>query len=83
MKADGLLPANTEIRSSKYLNNLIEQHHRNIKFLTKVMRDLVLRPQFQGVELMHRIREGKFNLTTLDLKDAATPTVWDAVLSAQ
>jgi transposase-like protein len=24
MKADGLLPADTEVRSSKYLNNLIE-----------------------------------------------------------
>jgi transposase-like protein len=29
MKADGLLPADTEVRSSKYLNNLIEQDHRN------------------------------------------------------
>jgi len=30
MKADGLLPEDTKIRSSKYLNNLIEQDHRNI-----------------------------------------------------
>jgi transposase-like protein len=37
MKADGLLPADTEVRSSKYLNNLIEQDHRNIKFRTKLM----------------------------------------------
>jgi transposase-like protein len=36
-----------------------------------------------GIELMHRIRKGQFNLTTLDLKDAATPTIWNAVLSAQ
>jgi transposase-like protein len=32
MKADGLLPADTKVRSSKYLNNLVEQDHRNIKF---------------------------------------------------
>ena len=28
LKADGWLPANTKLRSSKYLNNLIEQDHR-------------------------------------------------------
>jgi putative transposase len=31
VKADGLLPADTEVRSSRYLNNLIVQDHRNIK----------------------------------------------------
>jgi transposase-like protein len=36
-----------------------------------------------GIELIHRIRKGQFNLATVDLKDAATPTVWDAVLSDQ
>src|SRR5712692_8894418 len=28
MKADGILPQGTEVRCSKYLNNLIEQDHR-------------------------------------------------------
>jgi transposase-like protein len=37
MKADGLLPEDNKIRSSKYLNNLIEQDHRNTKFRTNVM----------------------------------------------
>jgi transposase-like protein len=37
LKADGLLPTDTEVRSYKYLNNLIEQDHRNIKSRTKVM----------------------------------------------
>jgi hypothetical protein len=32
---------------------------------------------------MHRIRKGQFNLATLDLRDTAMPTVWNAVLSAQ
>ena len=31
LKADGLLPAETKLRSSKYLNNLIEQDHRAVK----------------------------------------------------
>ena len=30
LKADGLLPAETKLRSSKYLNNLIEQDHRGM-----------------------------------------------------
>jgi transposase-like protein len=29
LKVDGLLPTDTKLRSSKYLNNLIEQDHRS------------------------------------------------------
>ena len=87
MKADGLLPADTEVRSSKYLNNLIEQDHRNIKSRTKVMlgfkRFRSAATTISGIELVHRIRKGQFNLAAIDLKDAATPTVWHAVLSAK
>jgi transposase-like protein len=34
-----------------------------------------------GIELMHRIHKGQFNLATLDLKDTAIPAVWNAVPS--
>jgi transposase-like protein len=37
MKADGLLPEDTKVRSSKYLNNVIEQDHRRINSRTNVM----------------------------------------------
>ena len=37
LKADGSLPANTKLRSSKYLNNLIEQDHRGVKQRIAVM----------------------------------------------
>ncbi|HEY2402384.1 MAG TPA: IS6 family transposase [Steroidobacteraceae bacterium] len=84
MKAEGLLPAGTEVRSSKYLNNLIEQDHRNIKSRTKVMlgfkRFRSAATTISGIELMHRIRKGQFNLAKLGLKDATTPDVWNAVL---
>ena len=33
-----------------------------------------------GIELMHRIRKGQFNLSIPGLKDAAAPAVWNAVL---
>ena len=34
MKADGVLPEDTKVRSSKYLNNVIEQDHRNVESRT-------------------------------------------------
>ena len=84
MKADGLLPAETEVRSSKYLNNLIEQDHRNIKSRTKIMlgfkRLRSAATTISGIELMHRIRKGQFDFSALGLKDNDTPTLWNAVL---
>ncbi|MGF6789730.1 IS6 family transposase [Paraburkholderia sp. 35.1] len=86
MKADGLLPEDSKVRSSKYLNNLVEQDHRNIKSRTKVMlgfkrfRNAAI--TLSGIELVHRIRKGQFSLGKLGLKDTAAPAVWKAVLSA-
>src|ERR1700710_2276974 len=60
MKADGLLPADTEVRSSKYLNNLIEQDHRNVKSRTKVILGFKwfrsAATTISGIVLIHRIR---------------------------
>ncbi|WP_435530723.1 IS6 family transposase [Paraburkholderia fungorum] len=86
MKTDGLLPEDTKVLNSKYLNNLIEQDHR-IKSRTNVMlgfkrfRNAAI--TLAGIDLMHRIRKGQFNLVKLSLKDTAAPAVWNAVLSAR
>src|SRR4030088_2358629 len=37
LKADGSLPADAKLRSSRYLNNLIEQDHRGVKQRIAVM----------------------------------------------
>ena len=64
--ADGLLPEGAKVRSSKYLNNLIEQDHRSVKQRVAVM--LGFKPfrnaeiTIAGIELMHRIRKGQFGL---------------------
>jgi transposase-like protein len=85
MKADGVLPEDTTLRSSKYLNNLIAQDHRNIKSRVTVMlgfeRFKNAAATIAGIELMHRIRKGQFNLAA-SLKEAPAPTVWNAVPSA-
>ena len=62
-----------EIRSSKYLNNLIEQDHRSIKLRLGPMlgfkRFRRAATTIAGIELMHRIRKGQFKLGA-----AAVPT---------
>lgn len=84
MIADALLPEGTHVRSSKYLNNVIEQDHRRIKSRTNVMlgfkRLRSAATTISGIELMHRIRKGQFDLCALGLKDTAAPAVWNAVL---
>jgi transposase-like protein len=69
LKADGSLATETRLRSSKYLNNLIEQDHCSIKQRIAVMlgfkqyRNAVI--TISGIELMHRIRKGQFGLRHL------------------
>jgi transposase-like protein len=86
LKADGLLSADTKLRSSKYLNNLIEQDHRGVKQRIAVMlgfkwfRNAAI--TIAGIELMHRIRKGQFGLGSLGVQGRAAPAVWNAVLGA-
>jgi len=84
MKADGLVPEETKVRSSKYLNNLIEQDHRNIKSRTNVMlgfkRFRSAAITISGIELMHRIRKGQFDFSALRLNDTTASSVWNSVL---
>ena len=85
LKADGSLPANTNLRSSKYLNNLIEQDHRGVKQRIAVMlgfkkfRNAAI--TIAGIELLHRIRKGQFGLGGLGVQGRAAPAIWRAVLA--
>ena len=83
LKADGSLPTDTKLRSSQYLNNLIEQDHRSVKqprvmLGLKQFRNAVI--TVAGIELMHRIRKGQFGLPCFDLQRGTAPAVWNAVL---
>ena len=76
----------TAIRSSKYLNNLIEQDHRSIKLRLGPMLGL---KRFRnasitiaGIELVHRIRKGQVKLGKLGVTGKTTPQIWNAVLAA-
>ena len=86
MREDGPLPRCTKLRSSKYLNNLIKQDHRGIKFRTRPMLGF---KNFEsatiiiaGIELLRRIRKDHFTLGSLGLKDQTVPALWNAILAA-
>jgi transposase-like protein len=76
----------TKIRSSKYLNNLIEQDHRSIKHrlgpILGLKRFRSASITITGIELMHRIRKGQFKLEMLRIKEKTAPEIWKAVLTA-
>jgi transposase-like protein len=63
-----------EIRQNKYLNNLIEQDHRNIKRLTRPMLGFKswdsMVSTIAGYELNNMIRKGQY-------VNAEDMTVWD------
>ena len=86
LKVDGWLLANTKLRSSIYLNNLIEQDHRGVKQRIAAMLGLKgfsnAAITIAGIELLHRIRKGQFALGRLGVYCQAAPEVWNAVLNA-
>jgi transposase-like protein len=84
MKADGMLADNTKLRSSKYLNNVIEQDHRGIKLRLgpmlgfKRFRNAAI--AIAGIELLRRIQKDQFDLSRLGFEGATAPAIWNAVL---
>jgi transposase-like protein len=86
LQEQGRLPDLTKLRSSKYLNNLIEQDHRNVKSRLGPMLGLKsftsAATTIRGIELMHRIRKGQFDLRDLATQGQTTPEIWAAVLAA-
>ena len=86
MCTDGLLPKRTVVRSSKYLNNLIEQDHRGVKSRTRPMLGFKnfksAAITIAGVELLRRIHKDRFALNRLQIQGQAAPAIWNAVLAA-
>ena len=86
MKTDAVLPGRTRLRSSKYLNNLIEQDHRGIKSRIRPMLGFKsfssAATTIAGVELLRRIHKGQFAFSRLRLKDRTATALWNAVLAA-
>ena len=63
LKAEELLPQRVRLRQSKYLNNIVEQDHRNVKkrvWLAKGYGSFwTAWRTLEGIETMHMIRKGR------------------------
>jgi hypothetical protein len=74
-----------EIRSSKYLNNVVEQDHRRIKQRVRAMlgfkRLETAAITITGIELAEKIRKQQFKIGNLPGRPVSVPGIWAAVLA--
>jgi len=86
LKETGELPEQLVVRSSKYLNNLIEQDHRRIKQRLRPMLGLKSFESativISGIELAEKIKKGQFKFGKLGGAGATMPEIWSAALAA-
>jgi IS6 family transposase len=81
MKAERELIADTKVRSSKQLNNLIEQDHRGVKLRIGPMLGFKLF-RTAAITIAGRTHKGQFDLRALHLGDRTASVVWNAGLAA-
>jgi transposase-like protein len=86
LKRDGELPKRVRIRSSKYLNNIIEQDHRRIKQRIGPMLGLkssrTAEVLIGGIELAAKIRKDQFRIAKRAGQPQTIPAIWSAALAA-
>jgi transposase-like protein len=86
LKLEGRLPQRVRVRSSKQLNNMIEQDHRRIKQRTKAMLGFKRFDHavvtISGIELVQKIRKHQFKTGQLGSRSATMLELWNAVLAA-
>ena len=74
------------MRTSKYLNNLIEQDHRRVKQRYYPMLGFKrfgnAAVTISGIELVQKIRKGQFDTSKVSPAGARVGQVWEAVLAA-
>ena len=82
----GTITRRVRVRSSKYLNNLVEQDHRRIKQRIRAMlgfeRLETAAITITGIELAEKIRKQQFKLGFLPGRPVSAPDIWAAVLAA-
>ena len=86
LKASGELPKRVQVRTSKYLNNTIEQDHRRVKQRLRPMLGLksfrTATVVIGGIELAEKIKKGQFKIGKLGGRAATMPNIWQAALAA-
>ena len=79
------LPCRVKLRSSQYLNNMVEQDHRRVK---QRIRPMLGFKRFDnavvtisGIELAEKIKKGQFKTGKLGGCDATMTELWNAALA--
>jgi transposase, IS6 family len=87
LQASGVLPPQTKIWTSKYLNNLIEQDHRRVKQRIYPMLGFKnfgnAAVTISGIELAQKIKKGQFDTSRITTSaGAAVADIWEMVITA-
>src|SRR5215813_8419809 len=86
LKSAGSMSRRVRIRSSKYLNNVVEQDHRRVKQRIAPMlgfkRFDTATVTISGIELAEKIKKAQFKIGKLASRSATAPAIWSAVLAA-
>ena len=86
LKKSGELPKRVRTRTSKYLNNGIEQDHRRVKYRIRAMVGWksfsAAGVTISGIELTEKIRKGQFKIGQLGGSQATMPEIWRAALAS-
>jgi len=86
MKETGELSQRVRVRSSQYLNNLIEQDHRRVKQRVRPMLGFQrfdnAAVTISGIELAEKIKKGQFKTGKLGGCRATMSELWSAALAA-
>jgi transposase-like protein len=86
LQSAGTITRRVRVRSSKYLNNLVEQDHRRIKQRIRPMlgfeRLETAAITITGIELAEKIRKQQFKIGFLPGRPVSAPDIWAAVLAA-
>ena len=79
LQEEGVLPAELTVRTSKCLNNLIEQDHRKLKQRVRPMRGFkrfdYAAVTLASIELVHQIKKKQFDVSVLCPTHTRTPKV--------
>jgi transposase-like protein len=85
MTEAGELSKRVRVRSSQYLNNLIEQDHRRVKQRIRPMLGFKrfdnAAVTISGIELAEKIKKGQFKTGKLTIRKATMSELWSAALA--
>ena len=86
MQETGELPRRVQVRSSQYLNNLVEQDHRRIKQRIRPMLGFKrfdhAAVTISGIELAEQIKKGQFKTGKFGNRKSTMSELWNAALAA-